>query len=133
MQLGLQGQVLFTGYLDRATELLDCYRAGDVFTFASKTETQGLVLLEAMAQALPVVSLSELGANDILGANQGVLVATENIHEFAGKVSQLLAEPALRARLSQEGLAYARTWSARSFAEKMAQFYETSLHNRRLN
>ena len=47
--LGLDSQILWLGYLDRERELADCYRAGDAFVFTSKTETQGLVLLEAMA------------------------------------------------------------------------------------
>lgn len=36
-------------YLSRGSDLEDCYHAGDGFVFASRTETQGLVLLEAMA------------------------------------------------------------------------------------
>ena len=58
--LQLQDNVQFIGYLDRKTELNACYRSADVFVFASKTETQGLVLLEAMAQGVPVVALAEL-------------------------------------------------------------------------
>jgi len=44
-ELGIQDAVRFIGYLDRSTELPDCYAAGDAFVFASRTETQGLVLL----------------------------------------------------------------------------------------
>src|SRR5438270_2197521 len=54
--LGLAEHVHFAGYLERDSALLDCYAAADVFVFASRTETQGLVLLEAMAQGTPVVS-----------------------------------------------------------------------------
>jgi glycosyltransferase involved in cell wall biosynthesis len=60
--------VRFIGYLDRDTTLLDCYAAGNAFVFASRTETQGLVLLEAMAQGTPVVSTAELGTHSILTA-----------------------------------------------------------------
>jgi glycosyltransferase involved in cell wall biosynthesis len=49
--LGLNLNILFIGYMDRQTTLLDCYRAADTFVFASRTETQGLVLIEALAQA----------------------------------------------------------------------------------
>lgn len=46
---GLAGTVRFVGYLERRKRLPDCYyAAADVFVFASRTETQGLVLLEAM-------------------------------------------------------------------------------------
>ena len=55
-RLGLEAQTLFIGYLERTRGLLDCYRAADALVFASRTETQGLVLLEAMAQGTPVVS-----------------------------------------------------------------------------
>jgi 1,2-diacylglycerol 3-alpha-glucosyltransferase len=60
-QLGINDNVMFVGYLDRMRELNDCYQAADVFVFSSRTETQGLVLLEAMAQGVPVVSTAELG------------------------------------------------------------------------
>ena len=67
-ELGIDIEVRFIGYLDRSTELPDCYAAGDAFVFASRTETQGLVLLEAMAQGTPVVSTAELGTRSILTA-----------------------------------------------------------------
>ena len=74
----------FAGYLERDTELLDCYAAADVFVFASRTETQGLVLLEAMAQGTPVVSTAELGTRSILVPESGALVVPEEAGEFAG-------------------------------------------------
>ncbi len=64
---GLAGSVRFiVGYLERRRRLPDCYAAADVFVFASRTETQGLVLLEAMAAGLPVVALAAMGTTDIL-------------------------------------------------------------------
>ena len=58
---------LLVGYLDRRGALLDCYRAADVFVFASRTETQGLVLLESLALGVPVVSTAVLGTKEVLG------------------------------------------------------------------
>jgi 1,2-diacylglycerol 3-alpha-glucosyltransferase len=57
--LRLEDHVRFVGYLPRDGGLRDCYAAADVFTFASQTETQGLVLLEAMAIGLPVLAIPE--------------------------------------------------------------------------
>ena len=74
-RLEIEANVHFIGYLERSRELLDCYRAADVFMFGSKTETQGLVLLEAMATGLPIVALAELGALDILETQRGALIA----------------------------------------------------------
>ena len=131
--LKLDDNVRFIGYLDRAITLLDCYCAGDVFVFSSKTETQGLVLLEAMAQGVPVVSISVLGTSDILDANRGALIAEERTEDFAGKVVRVLMEPGLRQLLSTEARAYAQTWSANVFAVKAATFYEKTVNNYFLN
>lgn len=131
--LKLNNNVLFVGYLDRASTLLDCYCTGDVFIFGSKIETQGLVLLEAMAQGVPVVSTSVLGTNDILHANKGALIAEEEINDFAYKVIHLLQNPELHAKLSNEAREYARTWSAREFAVKTESFYEKVINDYRLN
>lgn len=129
--LGLDAAVQFVGYLDRATELPDCYRAADAFVFASRTETQGLVLLEAMALGVPVVSTAVMGTRDVVGPARGALVAADDEHDFAGKVVGLLRDPALRARLSAEGREYVRTWSAAALAERMEAFYRRVLASAR--
>jgi glycosyltransferase involved in cell wall biosynthesis len=122
--MGLTENVMFIGYLDRHTELNNCYRAGDVFIFSSRTETQGLVLLEAMAQKVPVVSIAEMGTRDVLCEGQGVWIAREEVEDFAGKVMRLLADRQTRLALGEVGMEYAHQWSAGSMAEKMLQFYQ---------
>ncbi|MEQ8428439.1 MAG: glycosyltransferase [Gammaproteobacteria bacterium] len=126
-ELDLENNVLFVGYLDRDTELLDCYCSGQAFVFASRTETQGLVLLEAMAQSTPVVSLSIMGTRDILDTARGALLAEENIQDFSDKVIAILSNPTLQQRLSTEAHSYAQTWSSRAFAEKKQAFYEKTI------
>ena len=126
-QLGLDNNLLFVGYLNRETDLLDCYCAGNVFVFSSRTETQGLVLLEAMAQGIPVVSLSILGTRDILDTGRGVLIAKDDIQDFTGKVKQVLTDSSLSSRLGSEAAEYAKTWSSRAFAEKKQSFYEKTI------
>src|SRR5258706_310379 len=82
-RLGLARDVMFVGYLDRAGALADCYAAAAVFVFASRTETQGLVLLEAMAQGCPVVSTAHLGTASILQSGCGAWVVPEERPAFA--------------------------------------------------
>jgi glycosyltransferase involved in cell wall biosynthesis len=76
--LGLKDAVRFLGYLDRHEALPDAYAAADAFVFASRTETQGLVLLEAMAQGCPVVAQSVMGTADILGPQRGCRIAPDD-------------------------------------------------------
>ena len=121
--LGLGPHVHFAGYLQRDSALLDCYAAADVFVFASRTETQGLVLLEAMAQGTPVVSTAELGTRSILVPGSGALVAPEEPVAFAAAVVRVLGDAGLHAGLAARGLAYARSWSSSAMAARLAGVY----------
>src|SRR5580693_8440887 len=121
--MGLQGQVHFAGYLARDSELLDCYAAADVFVFASRTETQGLVLLEALAQGAAVVSTAELGTRSVLLPASGAVVVPEERAAFAAAVLRVLGDPQLRAAMAQAGRSYARSWSAAAMAQRLAQIY----------
>ena len=121
--LDLDANVLFIGYLDRTTTLLDCYCAGDVFVFSSRTETQGLVLLEAMALGLPVVAIAEMGAIDILEAGQGAVVAPADEHAFSDAICRVLDSPSLRRQLAAEGRRYSARWDAALHAQRLADFY----------
>jgi 1,2-diacylglycerol 3-alpha-glucosyltransferase len=122
-QIGLDDNVRFVGYLDRTTALLDCYKAADALVFASRTETQGLVLLEAMALGVPVVSTAVMGTRDIVGPARGALVAEEDEQVFATKVTSLLRDASLRERLSAEAWEYARSWSAPATAARLQDAY----------
>ncbi len=122
--LGIENNVQFIGYLDRNTELNACYKAADIFVFASKSETQGLVLLEAMAQTTPVVAIAELGTASILVEGQGAMIAVEDEAEFAHKVQALLANSVHREHLGERAREYAHSkWSAAKQAERMLAFY----------
>ena len=123
--LGLTPHVHFAGYLDRDTALLDCYAAAEAFVFASRTETQGLVLLEAMAQGAPVVSTAELGTRSILVPGSGALVVPEEQDAFAAAVVRVLEDRELHRELAQRGRAYARSWSSSAMAARLAGLYET--------
>jgi len=120
--LGLDAQVHFAGYLARDSALLDCYAAANVFVFASRTETQGLVLLEAMAQGAPVVSTAELGTRSVLPGS-GALIVPEERAAFAAAVVRVLGDAQLRAEMAARGRAHARTWSSAAMARRLADIY----------
>lgn len=123
-RLGLVDNVKFIGYLDRNTELKDCYCAGDIFVFASRTETQGLVLLEAMALGVPVISTAVMGTRDILLEEMGSIIASEEKADFSQKVIKTLQDDEMRRALSVEARVYARKWSEDRFAGRMFDFYQ---------
>jgi 1,2-diacylglycerol 3-alpha-glucosyltransferase len=122
-QLGIAAHVWFVGYLERNSTLLDCYAAADAFVFASRTETQGLVLLEAMAQGTPVVSTAVLGTRSILTADCGALVVDEEVEAFAIAAIRLLSQPGLRQQLSRAAREHALRWSSLTMATRLADLY----------
>lgn len=131
---GLARNVLFVGYLDRRGPLLDCYRAADVFVFASRTETQGLVLLESLALGVPVVSTAVLGTKEVLAGAAGAIVVEEEVAEFAAAVTRVLTEPVLRAQLKSAGREFVeRHWSSREMARRLLALYDELVRTRRVD
>jgi glycosyltransferase involved in cell wall biosynthesis len=123
-EMGLEEHVLFVGYLDRSSTLRDCYRAADVFVFASRTETQGLVLLESLALGVPVVSTAVLGTKEVLRGADGAIVVAEDVAEFAAAVVQVLTQPKLRHSLSAAGRGFvAARWSSAEMAKRLLRLY----------
>jgi len=127
VELGVAPSMHFIGYLDRERGLADCYAAADVFVFASRTETQGLVLLEALAQGRPVVSTAMLGTASILQPGCGARVAPEKPEVFAQTVLDVLDDPQRAAKLSAQGRQYALTWASANMAWRLAELYRELL------
>lgn len=122
---GLEAHIRFIGYLDRQQDLPRCYAAADFFVFASRTETQGLVLIEAMACGLPVIALAEMGTRDILKPDSGAIISQDNPKRFADDMVRLATCPELRATLSQQAIPYSHSWSDQTMAHRLAQLYRT--------
>lgn len=110
---GAEGRVHFTGYLT-GNALADAYAAMNMFAFASRTETFGNVILEAMASGLPVVALAEGGPVDVVqDGRTGRLLGAEEVPEAMSAVLLGWAEAAgLRQTLATEARSYAesQTW-----------------------
>lgn len=125
---GLADRVRLPGTLV-GDALLRAYAAMDVFAFASKSETQGMVLAEAMASGKPVVALDAPGAREIVrdGVN-GRLLKRDGVFAFATAIAGLTAAPAEeRAKFREGALATAREFSQEVCAAKLLALYEDVL------
>jgi glycosyltransferase involved in cell wall biosynthesis len=116
-EAGVGGRIHLCGTLDGAN-LVNAYHAMSAFAFSSLTETQGLVLAEAMAAGLPVVALKADGVRDVMTSGVGLMLETTASPEmFARALLKLAQEPGLRTRMS--GLA--RRVATRYDHERCAQ------------
>jgi glycosyltransferase involved in cell wall biosynthesis len=126
-QLQLSGSVAFIGYLQRGQPLWDCYASGDAFVFASKTETQGLVLLEALALGVPVISTAKLGTSDVLKDCAGAVLAEDNVADFTAKTLHVLSDRKLRLALGASARTDALRWSIETTIRTLVSYYATLL------
>jgi 1,2-diacylglycerol 3-alpha-glucosyltransferase len=126
---GIGGNVRFCGYLPHR-ELIPAYHAADLFVFASLTETQGIVLTEAMACGTPVVAVSALGVIDIMESGKGGFLVEEDAEEFTAAVLRLLEDRRLYEKKSREASESAELWSIETMVLKLLRFYRELLENR---
>ncbi|MBI2510669.1 MAG: glycosyltransferase [Opitutae bacterium] len=106
--------------------LHDAYRAMDVFAFSSLSETQGMVVTEAMAASVPVVALRGSGVREVVRHDQNgyLLPAGTRPAVFATHLARLRADPRLRRRFAGAARATADSLSRRHCAEQALGFYE---------
>jgi glycosyltransferase involved in cell wall biosynthesis len=122
---GVGHRLRMTGILGRQ-QLVDMYHAMDVFAFSSKSETQGIVLVEAMAAGTPVVALDASGVREVVTDGQnGRLLQDENVSSFADALQRLAVLPANeRRRLQSAAKATAADFSMARCAERALRTYE---------
>lgn len=120
--LGIAAQVAFTGPLDH-DRVLECYAASDVFAFASPTETQGLVIVEAMAAGLPVAAVGAGGVAEVLGSGEGGLLVDLDAHALAVAIRRLLHDERLRHDLAQHGRRAARAYAIEALTHRLVGLY----------
>ncbi|MFT3869193.1 MAG: glycosyltransferase [Nibricoccus sp.] len=121
---GVPEKLLLLGKLSGAA-LHAAYRGMDCFAFASKSETQGMVLAEAMAAGLPVVALDASGVREVVSnrANGYMLAEDEPPTHFATALVRLESSPDRRERFANAARKTAEEFSQRKCAETALAFY----------
>ncbi|MBO7163543.1 MAG: glycosyltransferase [Spirochaetaceae bacterium] len=129
-QQQLAQDVFYLGYVER-DDLASLYHLADVFTFPSKTETQGLVTVEAMTAGLPVVAIGEMGTIDVMQGDNGGFMVPEDVEIFSQKVFQLLTDGTLYQEKSREGRAWSRRWGMSALTDRLEAAYATCIADHR--
>lgn len=127
---GIADRLVLAGALS-GQALADAYQAMDLFVFASRSETQGMVLAEAMAAGKPVIALDASGAREVVVDNvNGRLLpgdADENV--FAAAVADFFDNPEKARQWSVQAGRTAREFSRESSAAKLLQVYRESVED----
>lgn len=127
---GLINRLHLAGPL-QAQELADAYHAMDVFGFASKSETQGMVLAEAMTASVPVIALDAPGACDLVqDGRNGRLLPEENESAFAAALQELTDNSRRRA-LAATARETARAFSLACCASRVLDLYRSLISSQR--
>lgn len=121
-ELGISDLVTFTGNIPNH-EVKDYLNAADLFLFASRSETQGIVLAEAMAAGSPVVAVHAVGSDDIVEDGVNGFLTEEDEDAWSDRVIEALDEENL------ERMAAAAVLSAGNYRSSRLARYEEMLYN----
>lgn len=108
-------------------DLSNAYASMDVFVFASQSETQGMVLAEAMAAGIPVVALDGSGVREIVedGGNGFMLPGDTASADFAEAIRRLVDDDDLRHRCAEGAKQAAASYDRKATTLRITSLYET--------
>ena len=118
----LQEEVELIGAVD-FRKISRYYLAADLFVFASTTETQGMVLLEAMAGYTPVVAVRSSGTDDVIIDGFNGYKSDEELDMWSDKIIELLSDDKLLNKTSKNAREFAENYSIMNMAEDAEKIY----------
>ncbi len=124
-ELGLQGHVIFPGYIPQE-ELPLWYNAAEFFVYPSLYEGFGLPPLEAMSCGTPVITSNTSSFPEVVG-DAGILVNPNSAQDIAEAMQRLLSHDSLRADMRRKGLDRSKEFSWQRAAQETVKVYEQAM------
>lgn len=123
-QAGIDDRLVMAGK-QIGENLRDVYQAMDLFVFASKSETQGVVLAEAMAAETPIIALDAPGAREVVedGKNGRLLPGAADTRAFADAIISYFSDDGRAGEWRRAATEKAKAFSRENSAQKMVQLY----------
>ena len=126
-ELRIDRQTRFYGTLVQE-ELAGLLRISDTFAIMSTSETQSMVLLQAMASGIPVVAADTRALPEFVGPENGVLVDPHDAAQLARVLADLLGSPERRQRLGAAGRQRAEDYCVETVTDAWEALYRSVLH-----
>jgi len=123
VRLGVGNRVRFVGTLDKAT-LAAVFHAADIFAIASTSETQSMVLIQAMSAGLPVVGANWRALPEFIDEQSGFLAQPGDAQDFAGRLTHLLRSPALRKQMGDHAVSQTTDFSITAVTGRWEKIYD---------
>jgi glycosyltransferase involved in cell wall biosynthesis len=129
--LTIATETLFLGRVV-GDDLPKLYKTGTIFAITSETETQSIVLMEALASGLPAVAVNAGAIKELVKNNRnGFLKKPRAIKPIANAIVALLSDPSLRDKFSQEGLKIAKKHDISHTLGRVEEIYVSVLKEKR--
>jgi len=125
-ELGIASRVIFTGFIE-PEGVANFYALADIFTFASRTETQGLSIAEALCAGLPCVVVNAMGAAEAIEPDEDGFLVPPQENRFGAAVERLVFDTDLRARMSCQARARAPRFSKERRVSELLTLYKESI------
>lgn len=122
-ELGLDREVILVGNVPN-TAIKNYQAASDLFLFTSKSETQGIVLLEAMAASNPVIAVTASGVCDVVKNGENGYMTSEDSFRWAKKITDVLGNPEELAAMRAGARRTAEAYSEETVAARAVLCYE---------
>lgn len=127
-ELGISENIIFTGNVPNR-EICNYQWAADLFLFTSKSETQGIVVLEAMAAGNPVVAVDATGVRDVVEDGKNGRLTGENVEEWSDGIVAVLKDGARYHAMSKAARETAASYGEASVARMAESYYEEICQN----
>lgn len=126
--LGLTEEVIFVGAVSNQ-EIAPYFKAADAFLFASKTETQGIVVLEAFAGATPVIAVRASGVEDLVSDGKNGFLTMEDPNVYAAQLTAFLEGKYSKEKMAENAYCAGMQYREESVAKKAVRYYNNIIIN----
>lgn len=129
---GLKEKIIFVGIIP-PQNTPDYFIAGDIFLHTSKSETQGIIINEAMATGTPTVAIEASGAKDMIDNNVNGILTKDSADDFEKAVEILITDEKLREKLGGAAWEKSKRYDYKNQAKKLEEIYEKIIRGRNSN
>ncbi|MBU3197728.1 glycosyltransferase family 4 protein [Clostridium estertheticum] len=126
--------IYFVDFMSKK-ELEGYYKAADIFVLPTRGDVWGLVVNEAMACGLPIITTDKCiaGLELVEDYENGFIVPVEGVEQLAEKINIILSNRDLRAKMSEKSLEKIRAYTIEKMADRHVEIFEKKCNNREEN